>query len=260
MSRFLLLIIIFLATASHASAQAIPATWTSFDPIGDRVSGTLGPVNIAGTLLKDARSFGFPLDGAEYALAPLPDPLTTFIAYKSLSPFKFVFSHPVKGLRLYVINWTPGTYSLDQPFTVISGFTGVASTGNPIVAGPANAIGVIQFDVPITTLNLTPTNPTDGFAEVHFAVVPEPTTLAITGPKKIRTSRSSVTLRGTASATFSIEKVSVKAGKGSAKTAKGREAWSIRLRPEVGRTTVKVNSVGYGGSASTVSVVKIIRR
>jgi hypothetical protein len=80
-----------------------------------------------------------------------------------------------------------------------------------------------------------------------------PPTLAVTGKKKLKTSKSTVTLKGTASSLLPLT-VSVPKNK-AAKVANG--TWTLKVKLKSGKNVLRLTCVdGFGQSATAKVTVK----
>ena len=77
-------------------------------------------------------------------------------------------------------------------------------------------------------------------------------TVKISGRKKVVTSKSRVTIRGTT--TDFVDRVNWE-GKGSEGKAKGTKPWVLPYRPKPGRNLVRVTAAGPGGTSKSARVV-----
>jgi sugar lactone lactonase YvrE len=85
-------------------------------------------------------------------------------------------------------------------------------------------------------------------------------TIQLTGPKRLTTSKSSVTLRGTAAdADGSVASVKATVNNKPA-TATGTTSWSLRSRLKSGRNQIKLRSVDDLGLSSAIVTVTVTRR
>lgn len=241
---------LFLAPVFSASAQTVPAFWTTINPGAMTAEGTIGPVTINATQLSNLSTYTGDLAGVDYVSAPL-SAAQGCLQHSSGSDFRLTFSRPITGLMLYLVFWRNESYTFDQPFTILSGLAnGVSVTGNTLTATDTFSNGIIRFDAPVSILNCVSASAGAGAQSTTLAVIPK-TTVAVDGGRLLRTSRSSLKLKGAASATYSVDRVVISQKGERSKLAtlsSDRTRWSARLRPETGRTRVKVTAFGLDGS------------
>jgi len=253
---------LFLAPVFSASAQTVPAFWTTINPGAMTAEGTLGPVTITAAQLGSPGTFSGDLSGPDYSGAPL-SATQGCLEHNGGSDFRITLSRPVTGLMLYVVFWRSDSYTFDQPFTILSGLaSGVSVAGNTLTTTTGFSHGIIRFDAPISILNCVSASAVAAAQSTTLAVIPE-TTVAVDGGRLLRTSRPSIKLKGDTSATFSVDRVLIKEqGKRSkpAKLSSDGTRWSARLRPATDRTRVKVTAFGLDGSGlPAVTKVTLVR-
>jgi hypothetical protein len=150
-----------LNTASVSSL--VGAVWTS------ATTGTLNGVGFTISLTSPVPSIGAPevwitsLSTANYSTsyyssAQLSSSQSAVIV-PSGSSWQVVFDAPISNLKLYTYWRAVGiggsdTYQFDQPFSILSGSSGLTKTGNILnISGWGQ--GILEFSSPITTLTLT---------------------------------------------------------------------------------------------------------
>ncbi len=254
---------LFLAPVFSASAQTVPAFWTTINPGALSAEGTLGPVAITGTQLGGLGTFAGDLTGLDYSAAPL-SATQGCLQHTRGSDFRFTLSRPITGLMLYVVFWRIDSYAFDQPFTILSGLaSGVSVAGNTLTTTNGFSHGIIRFDAPVSILNCVSATADAGGQSTTLTVIPQPTTVAVDGGRLLRTSRPSMKLQGDTSATYSVDRVVISQKGERSKIAtlsSDRTRWSARLRPGIGRTRVKVTAFGFDGSSlPAVTKVTLVR-
>jgi hypothetical protein len=141
--------------AVSASAGPVGTSWDT------ETSGTLNGVTVTLSNVTNALILPFDLSGPAFASAPLASDQPT-INVAALSDWTANFDEPVANLRLYIISWrggaanpSPGEYTFDAPFVVLSGLSGASIAGNKITLPETQFhSGIIEFTAPVTTLNL----------------------------------------------------------------------------------------------------------
>ena len=83
--------------------------------------------------------------------------------------------------------------------------------------------------------------------------------LAVTTTVPKSTTAKTLTVKGTASDTYGISKVTYRVNSGSTKTATGTTSWQFKAALVVGKNTITINSVDPVGNKSTSKVLKIER-
>jgi sugar lactone lactonase YvrE len=86
-----------------------------------------------------------------------------------------------------------------------------------------------------------------------------PTTVTLTGKKKITTSKANYTLRGTATSSAGIRRVSYNQNDEGYVKAKGTTSWKAKIKLPFGRTKIVINSVALDGTVSPPVKVTIDR-
>jgi len=86
-----------------------------------------------------------------------------------------------------------------------------------------------------------------------------PTTVTLTGKKKITTSKANYTLRGTATSSAGIRRVSYNQNDEGYVKATGTTSWKAKIKLPFGRTKIVINSVALDGTVSTPVKVTIDR-
>jgi hypothetical protein len=151
-------------TLNAASVSSlVGAVWTS------ATTGTLNGVGFTISLTSPVPSIGAPevwitsLSTANYSTsyyssAQLSSSQSAVIV-PSGSSWQVVFDAPISNLKLYTYWRAVGiggsdTYQFDQPFSILSGSSGLTKTGNILnISGWGQ--GILEFSSPITTLTLT---------------------------------------------------------------------------------------------------------
>ncbi len=101
---------------------------------------------------------------------------------------------------------------------------------------------------------------------LHFNYVSPPvvpvvtSTFTLTGGKKIKTTRAVVTLRGTATASAGIRRVSYNLNDEGYVRAKGTTNWKAKIRIPLGRSKIVINSVALDGTISPPLKVIVTRK
>jgi hypothetical protein len=108
---------------------------------------------------------------------------------------------------------------------------------------------------PIGDISATPTTLRLRSLAIQPTSFPMPlsVTVKIKGKKKITTTATKLTIKGTASSQAGITKVQYKAGKGGFKTAKGTTTWSFKAKLKPGTNKIQVKAIGGNGVASKVA-------
>ncbi len=84
--------------------------------------------------------------------------------------------------------------------------------------------------------------------------------LAVTSKVPKSTSSKTLTVKGTASDTYGISKVTYRVNSGSTKTATGTTNWQFKALLKVGKNKITINSVDSVGNKSVSKVLKIERK
>lgn len=243
------------------SAQTIPAVWTGFDPVGSTATGTLGPLSVSATQVRSAATGTADLSWADYAAARL-SVAQGVLDYEQQSDFAIRLNHPVKGLMLYLVAWRPSTYTFSKPFTRLSGLTGATITGNTLTTAAGFTEGILQFSEPLSSFSVSTPSGNVSRQDLTLGVNKERTQVGI-GQYDARTNRSSVFLRGSASATFGVRKVLVKNGRKaprSARLSKQGQEWRFRVALNYGTNRIRIQAIGFDGSKSKHRVIRISRK
>ena len=95
----------------------------------------------------------------------------------------------------------------------------------------------------------------DTIGDVPDTMPPE---VKVKGKKRVKTSKSRVKLKGTATDAEGVTSVTYQVGK-KTRTAKGTSNWKISLRVNTGRTKVKVLATDAAGNISSPAKVTVIR-
>ena len=83
--------------------------------------------------------------------------------------------------------------------------------------------------------------------------------LAVTGTVPKSTSKKSLTIKGTASDTYGISKVTYKVNSGSTKTATGTTSWQFKATLKPGKNKITINAVDSVGNKSASKVLNVER-
>ncbi len=178
MRRLTVLFALLVSVATPVVAQVTPAVWSSVK------NGSLAGVSFTTT----GFSSFFGLSSAsfldvDYGANPLTN--VTALQYGWQDNWTVSFASPITNLRLYAQSWRgiyfstgngPTTYTLSQPFTILSGFTGISPFGN-VFSLPGNAFfnGVIEFSGAVSSISVTSDGTNVGGQLLTFALtVPEP--------------------------------------------------------------------------------------
>lgn len=160
----------------------------------------------------------------------------------------------VFGRVLESTNATDGTNVLTH-FNSLSTNSAIANLGNLI----SSAYSVFS-DLPVAVSNTPPRTPSyDGLYYTRFSIpgdtyVPgtNPPTVTITSPAAdARFTNQVVTISGTASDDTAVARVIYRINGGAEKIASGTTNWTIQLAPNLGLSTVSVESVDFDGQRST---------
>lgn len=187
----LLLSIYFFTLSNAAGAELIGADeWTSF---GTTAIGQLNGINFTLTGLDDhgspsqaiSRVVSFNVSEDDFIAAPLTG-VNEGLEFISSSDWVLNIEQPVDGLYLYIASWREGHYDFGQTYK-FSGFgTGLTtliqydSSELDTKSRPFSS-GILFFDGPIQTLSIEAVDAPNSFHLMTFAVVPEPSSLALFG-------------------------------------------------------------------------------
>lgn len=259
-SKFLLPLIVAVAALPHSPlpARTIPAVWSVFDPAGGTASGTLGPLRVTASQALSASPLAADLTGTDFSAAPL-GVSQGLVEYQEQSDFRIALNRPVDGLMLYLVGWRAHTYTFNRPFTILSGLGGATVAGNTLTTPVGFTSGIIRFDDPVSTFAVDNPAGSASRQDLTLAVIKERTLVSLDRDRS-RSGAASITLRGSASATFSVKRVLVKAGRKAPRPARlsnGGRNWRFRLRPEQGLTRVRYQAFGFDGSKSAAGHVRI---
>jgi hypothetical protein len=259
-TKFLLPLFVAVATPPHSplSARTIPASWSDFDPAGGAASGTLGPLRVTASQALSASPLAADLTGTDFSAAPL-GVSQGLVEYEEQSDFRIALNRPVDGLMLYLVGWRSRTYTFSRPFTILSGLGGVSVSGNSLTTPVGFTSGIIRFDDPVSSFVVNNPAGSASRQDLTLAVIKERTLVSLDRDRSL-SSGASITLRGSASATFSVKRVLVRAGHKAPRAARlsnGGRNWRFRLRPEQGLTRVRYQAVGFDGSKSVAGHVRV---
>lgn len=130
---------------------------------GGAASGTMCNTSVSVTPVFDGPPSTNDLSGPGYSGAPL-SAVQELLGYAAPTDWTATFDPPVSGLLLYATFWRgagalgpdPTSYTFDQPFTILSGFSGASVVGATLLA-PHDQFhsGILMFTEPVTTLSVT---------------------------------------------------------------------------------------------------------
>ena len=86
-------------------------------------------------------------------MAPL-SATQSMINYQTRDNWIVTFASPITNLKLYCKWWRDADYIFDQPFSILSGATGLSNVGNTLTVSGGWGNGILEFSVPITTLSV----------------------------------------------------------------------------------------------------------
>lgn len=228
-------------------------------------SGTMNGVAFTITGANNPSSFVTNVSGSDFSYAPASNMQSCF-DYSVNSRVTITFARPVRNVLLYLVFWRGYTFDFDQPFEVRSG-SNFIQEGNLVEVSGGFGNGIIEFAGPITSLTFGQSiAPMDASSQaIVLGQREDPSmiftpTVSLTGPKKIRTTKRSVTIRGTARGYDPIARVEFKAPSEPFRLAKGTEAWSFRFRPDRRSSKLSVRATDQDGRAGANASLTVIRK
>jgi hypothetical protein len=252
--------VLVLAALVHVvdlAAQDSSAQWSS--PTTATLSGTTATASTDGGNPPGIENYD--LSGSDFSFAPLAAVEQT-LDYSQNSNISLTFARPVPGLKLYLVFWRTGTYTLNRSFVIRSG-TNFTQSGNQITVAGGFGSGIIEFTDTFSSLTIL----SSAFGSGAFsrqslqlaAPVLDPPILTLRGKRTIRTSQSSVTIRGKAAGGAEINRVEFRAPGKAFRKAKGTSSWSFRFRPDRRSSRLTIRAVDELTRTSRPVKVKVIQ-
>ena len=123
------------------------AVWTS------ATTGTLNGVSFTLTNSSSSGDTTWDLTTSQFSVAPL-SATQSMVDYGTGDDWTVTFASPITNLKLYCKWWRDADYLFDQPFSILSGATGLSNVGNTLTVSGGWGNGILEFTGSITTLTV----------------------------------------------------------------------------------------------------------